>query len=135
MLLPWLIEWMQIISTSSHRGLRHTAVEVAMCVMSSLCALKLEVASAREAKERLTMGKKKKKDTMSAAIEEEMARLTERSEYLSTFIGTLFDGIFQHRYRDAHAEIRACCAIAIATCIAKLPETFLSDANLKCARA
>ena len=45
-LLPWAIEWVATMSLSAHRGMRHTATEAAMAMMSTLSALKVEVNAA-----------------------------------------------------------------------------------------
>ena len=42
-LLPWLVEWLTIVTQSGHRGLRHTGTELAMGVMVHLCELQAEL--------------------------------------------------------------------------------------------
>ena len=68
---------------------------------------------------------------MGAQLEKESARLRERSEKLDGCIQSLFEGVAMHRYRDSNEELRATCAAAIGSCIAKLPETFLKESYLK----
>ena len=43
-LLPWMIEWVGIMTNQSHRGMRHTASEVAMTMISKLAEIKSGVA-------------------------------------------------------------------------------------------
>jgi cohesin complex subunit SA-1/2 len=129
-LLPWLIEWVTIMTTSQHRGTRHTGTEAAMTVMGTLATLVVEVRTAKAAKERLQAGKKKK-DAMGAALTQDIERLSQRAARLTKLAGDLFDGVFLHRYRDVCEAVRVCCITAVGKCIERLPEHFLTDTYLK----
>ena len=51
-LLPWMIEWVGIMTNQNHRGMRHTASEVAMAMISKLAEIKSGVDEKRAQKVR-----------------------------------------------------------------------------------
>ena len=51
--MPWLLEFLSIMSYSSHRAARHTATEVGMQLLVTLTELQVEVAAQLEATRRL----------------------------------------------------------------------------------
>ena len=133
-LLPWLVEWMTILSLSPHRGVRHTGVEVGMTMMCKLASLQVEVMSTKSAKERLAAGgagKGGKKSSVTENLEKESKRLADQAQCIAEATQNIFDTVFLHRYRDSCDEMRVSCVSALGRCIEKLPGTYLHDTFLK----
>ena len=111
--MPWLIEWLMVLSNSKARCVRHTACEVAMELFGHLGTISAELQSMRAAKEKLQTGKQKKKDNMAATLAADAQKLDEQEQEVGNMMTTIFEQIFVHRYRDSHDEIRAVCIAAL----------------------
>lgn len=132
-LLPWCIEWLCIMSSSAHRGLRHTGTEVAMALMVRLAELLVEVEAQEAAKKRqqVSKGGKKGASGMAALVEQEVERLRSQAETLQELLQTVFKGVFIERYRDSFEEIRVCCLAGLGRVIGLHDAIFLHDTYLK----
>lgn len=132
-LLPWCIEWLCIMSSSTHRGLRHTGTEVAMALMVRLTELLVELEAEQLAKQRQQASQAGKKggSGMAALVEKELVKLRTQVEALQELLQTLFKGVFIERYRDSCDEIRVCCLSGLGRAICLHEGVFLHDTYLK----
>ena len=132
-LLPWCIEWLCIMCSSAHRGLRHTGTEVAMTLMTRLTELLIEVEAEAVAKERQQAyrGSKKEGSGMAALVQEEVERLKAQATALQELLQTVFKGVFIERYRDSCEDIRVCCLIGLGRAMGLHHGVFLHDTYLK----
>jgi hypothetical protein len=132
-LLPWCIEWQCIMSSSMHRGLRHTGTEVAMALMVRLTELLVELETQQQAKQRqqASQGGKKGASGMAALVEQEIDKLKTQVEALRELLQTVFKGVFIERYRDSCDEIRVCCLSGLGRAMCLHEGVFLHDTYLK----
>ena len=79
-LLPWCVEWLNIMSNNTHRGIRHTGTEAAIGLMVQLAGLLAELDSSKQSKERLQSGKKNKKDATAVGLAAEIEQLELRGK-------------------------------------------------------
>ena len=73
-----LSQWLTVLSTASHRGLRHTGTEVAMALMVQLTELLVERKKAAKALERQKGGGGKKKGAQAKEAAAEEAAIAEQ---------------------------------------------------------
>ncbi|KAH7106865.1 hypothetical protein BKA62DRAFT_631828 [Auriculariales sp. MPI-PUGE-AT-0066] len=128
-------QWVISMASASLRSFRHTATVVALELQTALS----EVASAAD-KEAETLVRqrdteKKKKTGRSAAREKELEQKSKKANETRAKIKALMkdihEGVFVHRFRDHHSEIRAECARALGTWLKVYPSHFLDGAYLR----
>ncbi|KZV96026.1 hypothetical protein EXIGLDRAFT_833952, partial [Exidia glandulosa HHB12029] len=132
--IPTIQSWVFAMSSSQLRSFRHTAAVISLEIETALC----EVAAATE-KEAETLVRQrdaeKKKKGRSAAREKELEtkakQANSRRTKLKGFLKDFFEGVFVHRFRDHHAEIRAECMHALGAWLKIFPAHFLAGEYLR----
>ena len=140
-LLPWLIEWITVMSLSPHRGIRHTGTEIGMAMLIKLTCLQTVAMRTKIHRERLHAsrassrneknGVRKTECLPSGHFEKESQSFADHALTLAEAARSIFENIFLQRYRDTHDEIRVLCISTLGQCMEHLPSTYLADAFLK----
>ena len=116
-LLGHVADMLSIMACTTHRGVRHTGVEIAMATMFKLAELLAELKALHDNKTRQQSGKKKNAGSMPAALAKELGEIDEKTEALTIMMNTLFQDIFVPRFRDTCPEIRLACVEAYGKCL------------------
>ena len=116
-LLGHVADMLSIMACTTHRGIRHTGVEIAMATMLKLAELLAELKVLHGNKTRQQAGKKKNAGSMPAALAKELAEIDEKTEALNIMMNTIFTDIFAPRFRDTCPEIRLACLEAYGRCL------------------
>ena len=128
-LVPWLLEWLMMMSMSSHRAVRHTGCELSMALLTHFAAFATEIGQARQVKERLKSSKRRK-DQMGDALSADADRLAMHEDKVKSMMQIIFEQVCVNRYRDTNDEIRSITAHHLGRAVSECP-SFLNDAQLK----
>ncbi|XP_056426122.1 cohesin subunit SA-3 [Hyla sarda] len=135
-LMDILISFLTGLSDSQVRAFRHTSTFAAMKMMTAL------VKAARDLKhhfdtsqrqfnvERSKSPEKRSAERLETLVEK-MREMHSNLEDIANMMNCLFKGVFVHRFRDTHSDVRALCIEELATWITTYPQSFLNDSYLK----
>ncbi|WRT70504.1 uncharacterized protein IL334_007502 [Kwoniella shivajii] len=136
LLLPLLLNWLNCMSTSPLRPIRHTATHMALKLNSALCDVAASVSKDLSLKQRQKEAEVKKSGTSNAAqkrvkdAEEKVAEAQGRKQRVEEMFQEIFDVMFVHRVRDADPAIRTDCFRELGAWAKKYPEYYVSTSYL-----
>ncbi|XP_077117812.1 cohesin subunit SA-3 isoform X2 [Ranitomeya variabilis] len=131
-----LVSFVTGLSDSQVRAFRHTSTFAAMKLMTALVKVARDLSRHLETSQRqFNVERAKSPEKRSAerleALEEKMAEMYSSLEDIGNMMNGIFKGVFVHRYRDVHPDIRALCIEELGTWITNYPQNFLNDSYLK----
>lgn len=129
-LINVLKEWLSTFSSSSFRGFRHTSTFIVLTITRSIATIALDKRKSVEVarKQRDTEKKKARPDKQRLkTLEERWRDEKEEEATLMDSIRDCLDSVYQHRYRDADAAIRADCTLELGQWIKTVPEVFMKN--------
>ncbi|TGZ72694.1 hypothetical protein CRM22_001934 [Opisthorchis felineus] len=124
------------LTDSQVRAFRHTSTLAAMKMMTALVDVALNVSINRDntqrqyEAERAKMVNRRASDRLDVLMQRRQ-ELEENMEEVKNMLIYLFKGVFVHRYRDSHPEIRSICMQEIGVWMRRYPAMFLDDSYLK----
>ncbi|WWC65419.1 uncharacterized protein I303_108037 [Kwoniella dejecticola CBS 10117] len=136
LLIPLVLNWLNCMSTSPLRPIRHTSTYMALKINSSLCDVASSVSKDLSLKQRQREAEIKKGGTSNAAqkrlkeLEEKVKEAETRKVRLQEFFTEIFDAMFVHRVRDADPAIRADCLRELGVWTKKYPEYYVATSYL-----
>ncbi|KAM5173097.1 cohesin subunit SA-3 isoform 2-T2 [Mantella aurantiaca] len=135
-LMDTLISLLTGLSDSQVRAFRHTSTFAAMKIMSGMVKVAKELTHHIETSKRQLDVEKAKSPQKRAperleSLHEKIKELSSYLEDVGNMMNTLFKGVFVHRYRDVHADVRALCIEELGIWIKSYPHSFLNDSYLK----
>ena len=121
---------------SQVRAFRHTSTLAAMKLMTAFVTVAASLNVQHDKISRQFEAEKAKNAARRASQRMDLLRakneeFEEHIKEVQTMMGNIFNGIFVHRYRDTHPEIRAICMGEIGTWIKNYPTMFLDDGYLR----
>ena len=121
---------------SQVRAFRHTSTLAAMKLMTALVTVAASLSVQHDKISRQFEAEKAKNAARRASQRMDLLRakneeFEEHIKELQQMMGNIFNGIFVHRYRDTHPEIRAICMGEIGTWIKNYHTMFLDDGYLR----
>ncbi|XP_069618604.1 cohesin subunit SA-3 [Ranitomeya imitator] len=131
-----LVSFVTGLSDSQVRAFRHTSTFAAMKLMTALVKVAKDLSHHLETSQRqFNVERAKSPEKRSAerleALDEKMAEMYSSLEDIGNMMNGIFKGVFVHRYRDVHPDIRALCIEELGTWITNYPQNFLNDSYLK----
>ncbi|XP_040271102.1 cohesin subunit SA-3 [Bufo bufo] len=135
-LMDTLISLLTGLSDSQVRAFRHTSTFAAMKLMTALVKVARDLKHHFDTSQRqFNVERAKSPEKRSAErLETLVGKMTEMHsslEDVGNMMNTLFKGVFVHRYRDTHPDVRALCIGELGTWITTYPQSFLNDSYLK----
>ncbi|XP_068130150.1 cohesin subunit SA-3 [Hyperolius riggenbachi] len=135
-LMDTIINLLTGLSDSQVRAFRHTSTFAAMKIMTGMVKAAKDMTHHLEtSKRQLDVERGKSPDKRSTErlenLQEKIKELSSYLEDVGNMMNSLFKGVFVHRYRDVHADIRAICIEELGTWIKTYPHSFLNDSYLK----
>ena len=121
---------------SQVRAFRHTSTLSAMKLMTALVTVAANLSVQHDKISRQFEAEKAKNPAKRASqrmdiLKSKTAEFEEHITEIQKMMGNIFNGIFVHRYRDTHPEIRAICMGEIGTWIKNYHTMFLDDGYLR----
>ncbi|KAM3924647.1 cohesin subunit SA-3 [Leptodactylus fuscus] len=134
--LDSLISLLTGLSDSQVRAFRHTSTFAAMKLMTALVKVARDLKHHLDTSQRqFNVEQAKSPEKRSAerleTLVEKMTEMHSNLEDIGNMMNCLFKGVFVHRYRDTHPDIRALCIEELGTWITTYPQSFLNDSYLK----
>ncbi|EJD51835.1 hypothetical protein AURDEDRAFT_82703 [Auricularia subglabra TFB-10046 SS5] len=126
--------WVVAMSSSQLRSFRHTATVIALEIETALCDVGAAADKEAETLVRQRDAEKKKKGRSGdreKELEAKSRQANARRTALKGHLKGLFDGVFVHRCRDHHSEIRAECMHALGTWLKIYSAHFLEGSYLR----
>ncbi|XP_072005974.1 cohesin subunit SA-3 isoform X2 [Engystomops pustulosus] len=123
-------------SDSQVRAFRHTSTFAAMKLMTALVKVardlkhRLDTSQRQFNVERAKSPEKRSAERLETLVEK-MTEMHSNLEDIGSMMNSLFKGVFVHRYRDTHSDIRALCIEELGHWITTYPQSFLNDSYLK----
>ncbi|KAG9470087.1 hypothetical protein GDO78_018919, partial [Eleutherodactylus coqui] len=135
-LMDTLISFLTGLSDSQVRAFRHTSTFAAMKLMTALVKVAKDLKHHLDTSQRQFNGERAKSPKKISAerletLVEKMKEMHSSLEDIGNMMNSLFKGVFVHRYRDTHADIRILCIEELGTWITTYPQSFLTDGYLK----
>lgn len=126
-----LVAWCIELSSLELKAARHVGATAAMTVGEAVVDKVLAEMRVLEGMKAQAGGSRKSRGT-GLAIEVDVERVQGRITFLQEdILQPIMNGVFQHRYRDAHWEIRADMLRSLGVWMVQLPSEFLSNSSLK----
>ncbi|OCF78437.1 cohesin complex subunit SA-1/2 [Kwoniella mangroviensis CBS 8886] len=135
-LLSLVLNWLNCMSTSPLRPIRHTSTYMLLKINSSMCDVASSVGKDLSLKQRQKEAEIKKGGTSNAAqkrlkeLEEKVKEVQKRKERLHDMFQEIFDVMFVHRVRDADPHIRSDCLRELGVWTKKYPDYYVSTSYL-----
>ncbi|XP_075062588.1 cohesin subunit SA-3 [Mixophyes fleayi] len=135
-LMDTVISLLAGLSDSQVRAFRHTGTFAAMKLMTGLVkaakelSLHLDTSQRQFNAERSKSPEKRAPERLETLLEK-IRELHSNLEEMGNMMNGLFKGVFVHRFRDIHSDVRALCLEELGLWIKTYPESFLSDSYLK----
>ncbi|KAM4038590.1 cohesin subunit SA-3 [Anomaloglossus baeobatrachus] len=131
-----LISFITGLSDSQVRAFRHTSTFAAMKLMTALVKVARDLKHHMDTSQRqFNVERAKSPEKRSAerleTLVEQMTEMHSSLEDIGNMMNGLFKGVFVHRYRDVHTDVRALCIEELGTWITTYPHSFLNDSYLK----
>ncbi|XP_075715321.1 cohesin subunit SA-3 isoform X3 [Rhinoderma darwinii] len=135
-LMDTLISLLTGLSDSQVRAFRHTSTFAAMKLMTALVNVARDLkhhlnTSQRQFNVERAKSPEKRSSERLETFVEKMTEMHSNLEDIGNMMNGLFKGVFVHRYRDIHPDIRALCMEELGTWITTYPQSFLNDSYLK----
>ncbi|XP_072254984.1 cohesin subunit SA-3 [Pyxicephalus adspersus] len=135
-LMDTLICLLTGLSDSQVRAFRHTSTFAAMKIMTGLVKVAKQLThhidtSKRQLDVERAKSPEKRAPERLENLHEKMKELSSYLEEVGNMMNSLFKGVFVHRYRDVHADVRALCMKELGIWIKIYPHSFLNDSYLK----
>ncbi|KAM9312126.1 cohesin subunit SA-3 [Gastrophryne carolinensis] len=135
-LMDSLIAFLTGLSDSQVRAFRHTSTFGGMKIMSALVKVAKDLThhietSRRQLDTECTKSPEKRAPGRVESLQEKIQELTSYIGDVGNMMNNLFKGVFIHRFRDVHADIRALCMVELGIWIKTYPHSFLNDSYLK----
>ncbi|WWC72404.1 uncharacterized protein I206_106366 [Kwoniella pini CBS 10737] len=136
LLMPLVLNWLNCMTTSPLRPIRHTSTYMALKINSSLCDVASNVSKDVSLKQRQREAEIKKGGTSNAAqkrlkeLEEKVKEAQARKEKIEEYLLEIFDAMFVHRVRDSDPAIRADCLRELGVWTKRYPEYYVSTSYL-----
>ncbi|XP_073510897.1 cohesin subunit SA-3 [Phyllobates terribilis] len=131
-----LISFVTGLSDSQVRAFRHTSTFAAMKLMTALVKVAkdlrhhLDTSQRQFNVERAKSPEKRSAERLETLVEK-MTEMFSNLEDIGNMMNCLFKGVFVHRYRDTHPDVRVLCIEELGTWITTYPQYFLNDSYLK----
>ncbi len=129
--LETLQVWITMLSSSKVRPFRVAATVAGLSLVEALITVATECSASLEAAEGSVASARRRSAAVPAHLERTIRSLTANVAVLEEHMTSLFQGVFQHRYRDQAPEIRSLCAAALGRWMTDHPSMFLEDQYLK----
>ncbi|XP_073478990.1 cohesin subunit SA-3 [Aquarana catesbeiana] len=135
-LMDTLISLLTGLSDSQVRAFRHTSTFAAMKIMTGMVKVAKELTHHIDtSKRQLDVERAKSPENRAPErlenLREKIQELGSNLEDVDNMMNSLFKGVFVHRYRDVHADVRALCIEELGIWIKSYPHSFLNDSYLK----
>ncbi|WVR08439.1 hypothetical protein IAU60_005494 [Kwoniella sp. DSM 27419] len=135
-LINLLLNWLNCMSTSPLRPIRHTATYMTLKLNSALCDVAADVSKDLSLKQRQRDAEVKKAGTTAAAqkrvkdAEAKVKEAHERKQRCEESMQEVFDVMFVHRVRDADPAIRTDCLRELGVWVKEYPEYYVQTSFL-----
>ncbi|KAK4687910.1 cohesin complex subunit SA-1/2, partial [Tremellales sp. Uapishka_1] len=132
-LLPLILTWLNSMSSSPLRPIRHTSTYLNLKINSALCEVASGVSKDLGIKQRQREAETKKAGPGAAAqkkvkeAEERVKDTHERKVILEEYMQEIVDAMFVHRVRDADPAIRTDCLKELGVWLKKYPEEYVKN--------
>lgn len=126
--------WLSTMSAAQNRPFRHTATVASLSVISALCDIGKDLASAAATAKRQSENMRKGKGAnkkRASGLDKDAQDAQKKQTLVETSIKDWFDTIYIHRYRDVDAKIRVDCAEALGSWISSYPDVFFDAQHLR----
>ncbi|XP_063786969.1 cohesin subunit SA-3 isoform X2 [Pseudophryne corroboree] len=135
-LMDTVISLLAGLSDSQVRAFRHTSTFAAMKLMTGLVRVAKNLRTHLDTSQRQFNAERAKSPEKRAperieALVEKVREIHSHLEEIGNMMNGLFKGVFVHRYRDVHADVRALCIEELGVWITTYPQSFLNDSYLK----